>query len=50
MLKKIGMYAREDAEKIFDSPIFLDLWVKVKENWRERQSLVSNFGYNDANE
>ena len=50
MLKKIGMYSREDAEKIFDSKIFLDLWVKVKENWRERQSLVSNFGYNDANE
>ena len=48
MLKKIGMYSREDAEKIFDSKIFLDLWVKVKENWRERQSLVSNFGYNDS--
>ena len=50
MLKKIGMYAREDAEKLFGASIYLDLWVKVKENWRERQSLVSNFGYNDANE
>ena len=50
MLKKIGMYAREDAEKIFGSAIFLDLWVKVKENWRERQSLVNNFGYNDTDE
>ncbi len=48
MLKKIGTYSREDAEKIFGSKIFLDLWVKVKENWRERQSLVSNFGYNDS--
>jgi len=50
MLKKIGMYAREDAEKLFGASIYLDLWVKVKENWRERQSLVSNFGFNDANE
>lgn len=50
MLKKIGMYAREDAEKIFGSTIFLDLWVKVKENWRERQSLVNNFGYNETDE
>ncbi len=50
MLKKIGNYSREDAEQIFDSKIFLDLWVKVKENWRERQSLVSNFGYDENNE
>lgn len=50
MLKKIGMYAREDAEAIFGARIYLDLWVKVKENWRERQSLVNNFGYNEANE
>ncbi len=48
MLKKIGTYSREDAEEIFGSKIFLDLWVKVKENWRDRQSLVNNFGYNDA--
>ncbi len=50
MLKKIGMYAREDAEAVFGTRIYLDLWVKVKENWRERQSLVNNFGYNEANE
>ena len=47
MLKKIGSYAREDAEKIFGVKVFLDLWVKVKENWRDRPSLVAEFGYRD---
>lgn len=47
MLKKIGSYAREDAEKIFGVKVFLDLWVKVKENWRDRPSLVAEFGYKD---
>lgn len=45
MLKKIGTYAREDIEKFFDIKVFLDLWVKVKENWRESEVLVSSFGY-----
>ena len=47
MLKKIGSYAREDAEKIFGVKVFLDLWVKVKENWRDRPSLVAEYGYKD---
>ncbi len=47
MLKKIGSYAREDAEQIFGTKVFLDLWVKVKENWRDRPGLLSDFGYND---
>ena len=46
VLKKVGMYSREELEKITGSKIFLDLWVRVKENWREREGLVSNFGYN----
>ena len=37
---------REELEKLTGSKIFLDLWVRVKENWREREGLVSNFGYN----
>ncbi len=45
MLKKIGMYAREDMEKFFGVKVFLDLWVKVKENWRESDLMVNNFGY-----
>ncbi len=47
MLKKIGSYAREDAENIFETKVFLDLWVKVKENWRDRPMLLSDFGFKD---
>ena len=46
VLKKVGMYSREELEKVTGSKIFLDLWVRVKENWRDREGLVSNFGYN----
>lgn len=44
-LKTIGSYAREDIEKFLGQKVFLDLWVKVKENWRESAAAVSNFGY-----
>ena len=47
MLKKIGSYAREDAEALFGTKVFLDLWVKVRDNWRDRPTLVANFGYKD---
>ncbi|MBO5744442.1 MAG: KH domain-containing protein, partial [Clostridia bacterium] len=40
-----GTYAREDMEKFFGVKVFLDLWVKVKENWRESDLMVNNFGY-----
>ena len=46
-LKQIGMYAREDMEKFFGIKVFLDLWVKVKENWRDNISNISNFGYHN---
>ncbi len=46
VLKKVGMYSRQELEKVTGCKIFLDLWVRVKENWRENQGLVSNFGYN----
>ena len=42
MLKKIGMYAREDLEKMFDTKINLKIWVKVKEDWIENEQLVNN--------
>ena len=45
MLKKIGRYAREDLEKFFGIQVYLNLWVKVKENWRDSDFLVANFGY-----
>ena len=44
-LKLVGSRAREDMEKFFDTKVFLDLWVKVKENWRDMPSSISNFGY-----
>ncbi|MDD4125949.1 MAG: GTPase Era [Eubacteriales bacterium] len=47
MLKKIGTYAREDLEKILGARIYLDLWVKVKENWRDRPTYLNSFGYAD---
>ena len=46
-LKLIGTYAREDLEKLFGAKVYLNLWVKVKENWRESAGSVKNFGYYD---
>lgn len=45
-LKKIGTYAREDMEAFFGVKVFLDLWVKVKENWRDSDVSLNNFGFN----
>ena len=46
-LKKIATYAREDMEAFFGIKVYLNLWVKVKENWRDSIAVVSNFGYKD---
>lgn len=45
MLKKMGSLARRDMERFFDGKIFLELWVKVKEGWRDSDFLLRNFGY-----
>ena len=45
MLKKIGTYAREDIESFLDVKINLKLWVKVKEDWRNRESVIKNLGF-----
>lgn len=47
MLKKIGSYAREDMERFFGTKVFLDLWVKIKENWRESTATIANFGFKE---
>jgi len=47
MLKKVGSYAREDLETFFGVKVFLDLWVKVKENWRDSELIINNFGIKD---
>lgn len=46
-LKRVGTYAREDLEKLFGTKVYLNLWVKVKENWRESRAAVGNFGYRE---
>ena len=46
-LKLVGTYARQDLEKLFGTKVYLNLWVKVKENWRESAGSVKNFGYYD---
>ena len=46
-LKLIGTYAREDLEKFFGVKVYLNLWVKVKENWRDNAGVIGNFGYKD---
>lgn len=44
MLKKISTYARQDMEDFFDIKVNLKCWVKVKEDWRNREGLIHNFG------
>ncbi len=46
-LKRIGTYARQDLEGLFGMKVYLNLWVKVKENWREGSSTIGNFGYRE---
>lgn len=45
MLKEVGSSARKELEKIFDTKINLQLWVKVKENWRNKGSILNTLGY-----
>lgn len=49
MLKKISTYARQDIEKFFDCKVFLQTWIKVKEDWRNRAQILQNFGYDEKN-
>lgn len=49
MLKKIGTSARHDIEKFTNSKVYLNLWVKVKENWRNSEVSLKNFGYKENN-
>ena len=45
MLKKIGQLARRDVERYMGEKVFLQSWVKVKENWRDSGAMLRNFGY-----
>lgn len=47
MLRKISTLARQDMERFMGTKVYLETWVKVKENWRDSISQVRNFGYKD---
>ena len=47
MLKKIGTMARQDIQKMLDKKVYLELWVKVKNDWRNSDFLIKNFGYKE---
>ena len=47
MLKKIGELSRRDIERFMGAKVFLQTWVKVKENWRDSEALLRNFGFAD---
>ena len=45
MLKKIGTYARQDLEKMLDTKVNLKTWVKVNEDWQDKDGIVKNFKF-----
>ena len=44
-LKKVGAMARKDIERFFDKKVFLEMFVKVEQDWRNRDNMLKNFGY-----
>ncbi len=50
MLKRIGTMARADIEKMLDKKVYLELWVKIKTDWRNSDFLIKNFGYREDDE
>lgn len=50
MLKRIGSYSRADIEKLLGKKVFLELWVKVKEDWRNSSSMLRELGYEEPKE
>ncbi|MBA5729002.1 GTPase Era [Aerococcaceae bacterium INB8] len=49
MIKKIGQRARRDIEILLGDKVYLDLWVKVQKNWRDRRTQLNDFGYRPDN-
>ena len=45
MLKKIGSAARQELEHILETKVNLQLWVKVRREWRDSETLMKNYGY-----
>jgi len=49
LLKKIGSQAREDIQRLIANKVYLQLWVKVREDWADDEKSLAAFGYSDAN-
>ncbi|CEH29647.1 GTPase Era [Aneurinibacillus migulanus] len=47
MMKEIGMRAREDIERLLGTKVYLNLWIKVKKDWRNQENMFKNFGFYD---
>lgn len=47
MLKEIGTRARKDIQTLLGSKIYLELWVKVQDDWRDKPRDLNRFGYKD---
>ena len=47
MLKKIASHAREDIERFMGTKVYMETWVKVKENWRDNVNYIRSFGYDE---
>ncbi len=47
MLKKVSTQARQDMERFMGTKVYLQTWVKVKENWRDNPAAIQNFGYHE---
>jgi GTP-binding protein Era len=47
MLKKVGTYARKDMEEFLQKKVYLEMFVKVIPDWRNRKNYLKSFGYED---
>ena len=50
LLKKTGSLARQDIEQLVDNKVYLQLWVKVREDWADDEQSLAAFGYSDASQ
>ena len=50
LLKKIGTQAREDIQRLVENKVYLQLWVKIREDWADDEQSLAAFGYSDANQ
>ncbi len=50
LLKKIGTQARKDIQRLVENKVYLQLWVKIREDWADDEQSLAAFGYSDANQ